>query len=152
MVQRPQVIAVDDVLEPPHLVAEPVHLLVGHALLAHAVADGVVAVENRLRLRHALLDALAYGLRRVELRLLLEVADADALCDLALAHEVLVEAGQDLQQRRLTRAICAYDADMRPEEEGKGHIVEDSLGIVLLCYALEVENVFAWHAVLLLLA
>ena len=66
----------------------------------------------------------------IELRLLLEEADrvAGARADLAL--EVLVHAGEDLQQRGFARAVEAQDADLGAVEVGEVDVLEDDLLLV----------------------
>ena len=102
-VELPQVLGVDLVLELGHLVGGLVRVVGG---------DLVVAVEQRLLGRDALHDVLAHGELRIELRLLLQVADAGAFGDPALADELLVDAGHDAQQRRLAGAVDAEHADL----------------------------------------
>ena len=108
--------------------ALPVHQLV-HVRVG--IAEGVVdlvelfeQIDDRL---HALLDDLADGLRRIELRLLLEEADGVAGREHGLAEEVLVDAGEDAQQRDLARAVQTDDADLRAVEIGEVDVLEDLL-------------------------
>jgi hypothetical protein len=61
----------------------------------------------------------------VELRLLRQVADAHAGHRRGFALEVLVDAGHDLQQRRLARAVQAEHADLGAGEEGQRDVLED---------------------------
>ena len=114
-VEVPQVLGVDLVLQLGHLVGGLVGVVRG---------DLVVAVEQRLLRRDALHDVLAHGLLRVELRLLLEVADAGALGDPAFAAELSVDAGHDAQQRRLARAVDAEHADLGVRVEGQMDVVQ----------------------------
>ena len=76
--QIPQILRVDDVLEPRHLVGG----LVG---IVHR--DLVVAVEHRLFLGDAFHRIAEDVLGRVELRLLRQIADLDALRRPGLARE-----------------------------------------------------------------
>ncbi len=102
-VELPQVLGIDLVLELGHLLGGFVRVVGG---------DLVVAVEQRLLGGDALHDVLAHRELGIELRLLLEIADARALGDPALADEFLVDAGHDAQQRRLARAVDAEHADL----------------------------------------
>ena len=79
-------------------------------------------------LQHRLEDRL----RVVELRLLRKVADLGALRDLHRAHELGVEAREDLEQRRLAGAVGADHAYVRTIEEGEVDVLEDRLGPLLL--------------------
>src|SRR5207253_1367920 len=60
--------------------------------------------EDRARLGHALLDVATHVLRGIELRLLRQVADAQAVGGKRLPEEILVDAGHDAEQRRLAGA------------------------------------------------
>jgi hypothetical protein len=70
-------------------------------------------------------DVAAHVLGRVELRLLLQVADARPLVRPRLALELLVDAGHDAQQRALARAVGAEHADLRARVEREPDVVED---------------------------
>ena len=63
-------------------------------------------------MRDALLDVAEDVLGRVEPRVLRQEADARAVGRERLAGEVLLDAGHDLQQRRLAGAVQAEDADL----------------------------------------
>ena len=117
-VEVPQVLGVDLVLQLGHLVGGLVGVVGG---------DLVVAVEQRLLGGDALHDVLAHGLFRVELRLLLEVADARALGDPALAGEFGVDAGHDAQQRRLAGAVDAEHADLGVRVERQVDVLQHLL-------------------------
>ena len=103
----------------------------------------------------------------IELRLLLEVADARAFGDPALAGELVVDAGHDAQQRRLARTVDPEHADLgvRVERQvdvlqhlavrvGLGqtlHVIDELTGHetpCLLCWALAAKSTQiarAWH-------
>ena len=118
-VEIPQVLGVDLVLELGHFVGGLVRII---------GRDLVVAVEQRLLGGDALHHVLAHGLFRIELRLLLQVADARAFGDPALAGEVLVDAGHDAQQRRLAGAVDAEHADLGVRVEGQMDVIQHLLG------------------------
>jgi hypothetical protein len=54
-----------------------------------------------------------------------QVADLDAGLRPGLAEDVGVDAGHDLQQRRLARAVQAEHADLGAGEERQGDVLED---------------------------
>jgi hypothetical protein len=66
--------------------------------------------------------------------------------DLALAHELGIEASQDFQQRRFARAVGTDHADVRAVKEGEIDILKDGLLLVLLGNVDEREYVFAGHS------
>ena len=115
-VEIPEVLGVDLVLQLRHLVGGLVGIVRG---------DLVVAVDQRLLGGDALHHVLAHGLCLVELRLLLQVADARALRDPALADEILVDAGHDAQQGGLARAVDAEHADLGVRVEGQVDVIQD---------------------------
>ena len=114
-VEIPQALRLDLVLQLGHLVG---------GLVGIVRRQLVVAVEDRLLLGDAFHDVLAHRLGRIELRLLLEVADARALGDPGLAVIVLVDPGHDPQQRRLARAVDAEHADLRIRVEREVDVIE----------------------------
>ena len=115
-IEIPEILAVDLVLQLRHLVGGLVRVVGG---------DLVVAVEQRLLGGDALHDVLAHGLVGIELRLLLQVADARALGDPALADELGVDAGHDAQQRRLAGAVDAEHADLGVRVERQVDVLQD---------------------------
>ncbi len=82
-VEIPQALGLDLVLQLGHLVGGLVRIIHGEI---------VVAVEDRLLFRDAEHDVAAHVERRVELRLLRQIADPRALGDEALAGKFLVDA------------------------------------------------------------
>ena len=115
-VEVPQVLGVDLVLQLRHLVG---------GLVGIVRRDLVVAVEQRLLGGDAFHDVLADGLGLVEVRLLLQVADARALGDPALADVFLVDAGHDAQQGRLARAVDAEHADLGVRVERQVDVLQN---------------------------
>ena len=133
----PEVLAVDLVLELGALLRR----LVG--VVHHQF---VVAVEDRLLLGDALHDVAEHVLRRVELRLLRQVADGGAIGEPGVAAELLVDAGHDAEQRRLARAVRAEDADLGVRVEGEVDVLEDLLAPGIgLGQALHVIDELARH-------
>ena len=125
-VEIPGVRGLDGVLELALLGEQLVHL-VGLDVLAEAHVDLVEALEDRLRAGHGELDVLEDVLRRIERRLLLQVADPDAVGRLRVAEEVLVDARHDAEQGRLAGAVRAEDADLRARVERQEDALQDLL-------------------------
>ena len=90
--------------------------------------DLVVARQQRLDRRHALLDVAEDGLGGVEPRLLLQEPDRDALGRKRFAEKARVLARHDLQQRALPGAVEAQHADLGAEIERQPDVFEN-LGI-----------------------
>ena len=136
-VEVPEVLGVDLVLEGGHLLHQLVGIVLGdlHRHLVVALEQGALGGD-------ALHDVAADVERRVELGLLRQVADGDALGGPGLALEVLVLAGHDPQQRRLARAVDADDADLHAGQERQADVLEDLLAAgVGLGEAVHVEDV-----------
>jgi hypothetical protein len=81
----------------------------------------------------------------IELRLLLEIADAGALGDPGLARIFLVEPRHDLEQGRFARAVDAEHADLGVRVEGQMDVVEDLAGRVALGQTLHEIDELARH-------
>ena len=105
--------------------------LLGREFVEISVLGGVLGihlVEPLLGGQHtadALLHRLAHGLVGVEQRLLWQVADLQVGHGIGLALDLLVQAGHDLQQRALARAVDAEHADLGAGEEGQGDVLQD---------------------------
>ena len=84
-------------------------------------------MENCLLGGDAEHDVAAHVERRVERRLLREIADAGALGEEALADELRVDAGHDAQQRRLARTVDAEHADLGVGVKGETHVLQHLL-------------------------
>src|SRR5262249_19110727 len=85
----------------------------------------VVAVEDGLRWPDGVHDVLAHVLVAIELRLLGQIADACALGRPGLARIVPVEPSHDAQQRRLSGAVDAKDADLGVRIERQIDVLQD---------------------------
>ena len=81
----------------------------------------------------------------IELRLLLEVADAGALGDPGLAGIFLVDAGHDPQQRRFAGAVDAEHADLGVGVERQMDVIEHLSGRVGLGQTLHEIDELARH-------
>ena len=117
-VEVPSVGGVDLVLQAGELVGGLVGVVGGEL---------VEALEQRLRLGDGLLDVALDVLGLVELRLLLEQADRRVGREHRVAAEVGLDAGHDLQDRRLAGAVVAEDADLRARQEGERDVLEHLL-------------------------
>ena len=100
-----------------------VHLLLAHGL-GEFHGDFVEPVERGLQVRERLFHVLAHRLVGIELRLLLQVADARAFRRPRLAAEVGIDAGHDLHQRRFAGAVDAEYADLHAGQEGERDAAE----------------------------
>jgi hypothetical protein len=124
VVEVPEVVRVDVLLELPLLLEQRRHLVVRHRL-GELHRDFVEAVERAALVLERLLDVAAHVLRLVELWLLREETDLRPLVRPRLALKVLVDACHDAQQRRLARAVGAEDADLRAGIEREPDVLED---------------------------
>ncbi len=115
-IEIPQPLGLDLVLELGHFVGGCVGIIGGKL---------VVAIENRLLRRQAFHDVVADRFRRIELRLLRQVADAGAGCRPGLAAIFGVEPGHDAEQGRFTGAVDAKNANLRIGIEGQIDILQD---------------------------
>src|SRR5438067_1793488 len=123
-VEIPCVGRIDLVLQAALLVEDLLHVL-GREILAEPGVHVVVAREQRLDRRDALLDVAAHVLPRIEPWLLMEEPDRDAFSGKRFADEARVLARHDLQQRALARAVQPEDADLRAEVEREPDVVEN---------------------------
>jgi hypothetical protein len=91
-------------LQRVHARHELVHVAVR---LGHLHGDVVVLRQVSLDRLDAHLDVLHHRLAVVQRRLLGKVPDFDAVVEVYFAVEILVDAGEDLHQRGLTRTVRA---------------------------------------------
>ena len=121
-VEIPTVGRVDIVLQLAHFFHQRVEIgvRIGH-LLANLVETRHLFCDRAER--H--LDVLADGFGVVQRRLLLQNADGETRGQVGFAVGNGVEAGHDLQQRGLTHAVRADDADLRARQEAQGHVVKN---------------------------
>src|SRR5439155_316790 len=125
-VELPGVRGVDGVLDAGLLAEELLHLRRRH-VLAEAHRHLLEAREQMARRPDGLLDVLEDVLRRIEQRLLRQVADDDALGGRRVAREVVLDARHDAQQRALARPVRADHADLRAAVEGERDALQDLL-------------------------
>ena len=122
-VELPRVHRVDPVLQLRLLLEQRVHRVVVHRL-GELRRDRLELGEQRARLGDALVHDVEHGLGLVELRLLRQEADAQPLVRPRDADELLVDAGHDLEQRALARAVVTEHADLRAGIERQRDPVE----------------------------
>ena len=86
---------------------------------------GVVLVEQRLDLGDAVHHVALDVLRRVELRLLAQVADRETGRQPRLADEAVIQPGHDAKQARLPCPVRPDDADLGARVERDRDVLED---------------------------
>ncbi len=137
---------VDAVLQPALLFEQRVHLVVGE-LFREARGDRFEVREQIADAGEAFLDVAEHVLVGVELGLLREEADLDAVGGPRFAEEVLVDAGEDAQQRALAGAVGTHDADLGAGQEGQRDAVEqDAVGADHLAEVAQREDEFGHGA------
>ena len=101
----------------------------GHRVVVHRLAELhvylLVLLEQGHRRGAALFDHLPDGLRVVELRLLFQIAHRVTRREDHFALKVLVDARDDLHQRRFTRTVQTDDADLGSVKEREVDVVKD---------------------------
>ena len=122
-VQLPAVHVVNLLVELALALDEARHRVVVHRL-AELHVNILVLLEQGYRGGAPLFDHLADGLRIVELGLLLQIAHRIAGRKDHLALEVLVDAGNNLHEGRLSGAVQTDDADFGSVEEGEVDVVQ----------------------------
>jgi hypothetical protein len=114
--------------------------------LGEAQADLVELVEEGLLVADAVHHVPAHILRRIQLGLLREVADADPRERAGLAEIVVIHTRHDAEEGALARAVGAEDADLRAGIEREVDPLEDLLaGGHDLPEVAHREDVFAGH-------
>jgi hypothetical protein len=133
-------LGVDDLLEGVHLLHQFVRIG-----LRHLRRDGVVAIEDPLLL--ALRDDVAPNVESVvEVGLLSEVTHLGAISRPRLARELPVDPRNDLQERRLARAVDAHHADLGVGVEAQPDVLEQLLAAGPgFGQALHLKNVLLRH-------
>ena len=120
----PAVAGVDLLLQLGLLGDQLVHVGVG---VGEGVRHLLEARQHPGHLAGAVHDVAQNVLLGVELGLLLEQADLDALGRPGLAGEIVVLAGHDLEQGRLAGAVQAQHADLGARQERQPDVLEDLL-------------------------
>ena len=115
-VKLPAVDVVNLLVELALTLDKAIHLIVRERLTELHINLLVLLQQSDSR-GTSLLDNLLNGLRVIQLRLLLEVANRVARREDNLTLEILVDAGNNLHQGRLTRAIQTDDTNLGTIEE-----------------------------------
>jgi hypothetical protein len=124
-------------------VAELLHVGIG---IGKGGVDRFELFEEVDGLLHPFLHYLAHGLGAIDQRFLFEIADGVAGGEDGLAGEVLVDAGQDAQQRTLARAVEAEDADLGAVIVRELDLFEDRYFVVKFAHADHGVNYFGIDA------
>ena len=132
-VEVPGVGAVDDVLQLALPSEELVHLVLVLVVLGQAelLVYLFVFLQGVHDVLYAFLHHLDDRLVVVELGFLLQVAHAVARAPHHVALILLLDAGNNLHQRRFARAVHAHDAYLGTVEEAEVDVLEDLLLILL---------------------
>ena len=110
------------------------HLVVGHRL-GEFLVDAVELVDKIHRLLHSLLDDFAHRLVLVQLGFLLQKTDSVAGRENGFAHEILIDARQNTQQRTFPRSVKPQHANFGAIEIRKIDILQNRLLVVELADA-----------------
>jgi len=123
-VQLPEIRRIDPILQRRLLLEQRVHLVVIERL--REASAHLLEAPQQLALRsNSLLDVPEHVQGRVEGGLLGQMPDANAGGRAGLAHEVFVEAGHDVQQAALSRAVESEHTDLGAGEEGQRNALEN---------------------------
>jgi hypothetical protein len=95
--------------------------------VAQLGGDLVEAVQLRLGVADALLHVLQYRLALAQWRLLQQDPNRCILGQPGLTVGGLIQAGHDLEQRRLAGTVRPDHADLRAGQEVQGDVVENDL-------------------------
>ncbi len=87
--------------------------------------DLVQTGHGALHFANGLFDRLAYGLLRIQLRLLRQVANLDAGLRTGFPFDLGVDACHDAQQGGFTGAVQTQHADLGAREEAQGDVLEN---------------------------
>ena len=145
-VERPAIDRVDLFLQRAHFFHQRVEI--GVVLrIAHFGRDRVEAIDHVGDVARAVLDVLQHRLARIELGLLLQIADGDVFARPCLTGEIGVDAGHDLHQSRFAGAVRADDADLGTLIELQVDVGEHRLGSAGegLGHVLHDEGVLSGH-------
>jgi len=122
--QRPRVGCGDLVFEDGLLLADLVVVGIGVGPLGHHL---VVLVDDALYLGDAVHDVALDVLFGIELGLLCQVTDGEPCGQACFALVAVIEAGHDLEERRLAGAVAAEDPDLGAGVERQRDVLEDGL-------------------------
>ncbi len=94
-------------------------------LVAHRHGDGFEFVQQRLGGANAFHNIPKHVLGGIQLRLLRQVANTDAISGPGFAVKLGVDAGHDLHQGRFTGTIAAKNADLGARQETQPDILQN---------------------------
>ena len=118
--------------------------------LAVGGVHGLKACLGGEHITHAGFHAFAHSVRVIELGFLRQVADVQVGHGHGLALDLGVQAGHDLEQSGLARAIGAQHADLGAREKAERHILQNlALGWNGLADLVHGENVLGHQGLLL---
>ena len=127
VVEAPAVDRVDLLLQVAHFGEQCVEITI-LGRIAHDRDDLVIAIDHPADRARARAHVADHVLGLVELGLLRQIADLDALGGPRLAGEFGVDPAHDLHERRLARAVRPDDRDLGVGEELERDVVEHRLG------------------------
>ena len=139
-IKIPTVCSIDIVLQLAHLIHQSIEIgiRIGH-LFANLIETSHFFSD--LTERH--LDVLANSLGVIQRRFLLQNADGITRSQRSLAIRHGVESGHDLQQRGLTHAVRANNANLRAWQEAQSHVIENHTVAVSLAGLDHLVNEFS---------
>ena len=139
-IKIPTICSVNIVLQLAHLIHQSIEIgiRIGH-FLANLVETSHLFSD--LTERH--LDVLANSLGVIQRRFLLQNADGITRSQRSLAIRHGVESGHDLQQRGLTHAVRANNANLRARQEAQSHVIENHTVAVSLAGLDHLVNEFS---------
>ena len=132
-VEVPGIGGIENVLQLTLTGEEGVHLVLVFVVFGQTelLVDFLVFGQCVDHVLHALLHNFAHGLVVVEVRVLRQVTHGVAGREYHFALVVVVEAGNDFHQRRLTRAVQTDDADFCAVEKAEVDVFENLLVVLL---------------------
>ena len=124
-VEVPCVRSVDLVLQLRLTVDQGIHLIriFQHLRIAESLVHLLIFFQGVHDLLHAFLHDLLHGLARLQLRVLLQIPYGIPGGEDHLSLIILIDTGDNLQQRRFTGTIQSNDSDFRPIEKGQIYIL-----------------------------
>ena len=131
VIERPAIHRVDFLLQNAHFFHQRVEIGVFRRV-AHQLGNFIEPADIHSHLTNAVHNVLFHGPGRIQVRLLLEIADRDPLTCPGFAGEILVLPGHDFHQRRFTDTIGADNADLGIGIELQIDILENRFLLVLV--------------------
>ena len=139
-IKIPTVCSIDIVLQLAHLIHQSIEIGIR---IGHLFADLIETSHLFSDLAERHLDVLANSLGVIQRRFLLQNADGITRSQRSLAIRHGVESGHDLQQRGLTHAVRANNANLRAWQEAQSHVIENHTVAVSLAGLDHLVNEFS---------